>query len=95
MVRLSPLSSHLATPAPARLHRHVVARLLPQVHLLDGEGYGNNANSDTHLLFVAPLLATLPSILQLAEEGQEIVLPHLKAIRVHEPRDEDESYPLL
>ena len=39
-----------------------------------------------HLLLLRPLLlASLASVLQLAHEGKDVVLPELKTLRVHEP----------
>ena len=39
-----------------------------------------------HLLLLRPLLlASLAAVLQLADEGKDVVLPQLKTLRVHEP----------
>jgi len=59
----------LATAATTYFHSQMVTRLFPQVALL----------------FLAPLLfASLATVLQLADESQDVVLPNLEALRVHE-----------
>ena len=65
----------------------MVTRLLPQVALLGKTNYFEDGILlRNHLLFLAPLLfASLATVLQLADESQDVVLPYLKALRVHEP----------
>ena len=90
---LNIIEAHLATTTDAYFHCQMVGRHLPKVALLEREkklfleeGGRRVFILQTHLLLLGPLLfSPLSAILQLACECQDVVLPNLKALRVHEP----------